>query len=126
LSPTTANASAYLQHSLRQILERSTNGSSRIRIPLWCEAYGHPLEEALKLNVLPSLLKHLETNVLFEKYGIGKDILPHTLGTLKLCFEKSGYFRFSSPSSLPLSLKEVHLGNEFNRPFERVVLPQSL
>ena len=40
------------------------------------DRYKYSMKEALQPNILPSSLKHLKTNYLFEKHTIGENVLP--------------------------------------------------
>lgn len=99
---------------------------------------GNSIAQPLLPNKLPS---SLESNVLFEKHGIGKGVLPLTLETLKSDVMVADYeweeeddgmswrlnFNYPLlPGILPRSLKALELGANFNQPIEKHVSPKSL
>jgi hypothetical protein len=95
------------------------------------------MREALQPNILPSSLKHLTTNYLFENHPIGENVLPSSLETLTLYYmiiyeeggEKSLCSTFNFPllpNTLPLSLKELRFGGAFNQLIDKDVLLSSL
>jgi hypothetical protein len=48
--------------------------------------YDYIFREPVESNVLPPSLKYLETTVLFDKFGIGKDTLLKSLEILKTLY----------------------------------------
>lgn len=88
---------------------------------------------ALQPSILPTSLKHLEANYLFENHPIGMNVLPSLLESLLLNtvipkFENScSFYNFHLlPGILPSSLKLLRLSDHFNHPIDKEALPSSL
>lgn len=72
-----------------------------------------PMTEPFQPNILPSSLKHLETDYLFEDYPIGMNVLPSSLEKLYL---GSQYNQPIDEDVLSQTLIELDLGEECNHP----------